>query len=129
MTTPTPPSAKKALPECNSLPLQKQWNEMLRLFAEGAKLHAESDKLRTKEFAKFHADGDKLHPHELADLYHESDKLHAAGSKLYVEGDNIFLSAIIEKYGNCKREWKNWNTKYRSYECHLENGDVYGFPD
>ena len=76
--------------------LQKEWEQRLKLHAEGNKLHA------------------------------EGNKLHAEGSKLRAEGDRLWAEAILKAYGkNIKIEWKNWNKKYNSYECHLENGEVY----
>jgi len=47
--------------------------------------------------------------------------------KFKAEGDKLWAEAILKAYGNIKLEWKNWNEKYKSYECHLENGEVYGF--
>ena len=45
--------------------------------------------------------------------------------KLRAEGDKLWAESIIEAYGNIKIEWKNYSSEKDSYECHLENGDVY----
>ena len=82
------------------------WKERNKLWAEGDKLWAEGYKLR--------AEGYKL--------WAESDKLRA-------EGDIMFLAAVVEVYGNIPLEWKNWNDKHKSHECHLSNGEVYDFKE
>ena len=70
-----------------------------------------------KLYIKLYAEGDKL--------YAEGKKLYAEGDKLYAEGDIIWIGAIIEAFGNIKLEWKNFDKKYQSYECHLGNGLVF----
>ncbi len=87
------------------------WKCRLRLRADGNKLYAEGDKLW--------AEGNKL--------WAEGNKLRAEGDKLRAEGDKLWAELILETYGNIKLEWENWNEKYQSYECHLDNGEVYGF--
>lgn len=57
----------------------------------------------------------------------EGDKLWAEGGKLWAEGDKLWAESILEIHGDIVLEWRNWNTKHQSYECHLENGEVYGF--
>ena len=89
--------------------LQKEWEERCKLYAEGDKLWAEGDKL--------YAEGDKL--------WAEGDKLYAEGDKLRAEGDLIFINAVIKTFGNIKLERKNWHDDKHSYECHLDNGEVY----
>ncbi len=91
------------------LSLKFVWNYRLKLRAEGDKLCAEGDKLR--------AEGDKLCA--------EGDKLWAEGNKLRAEGDKLWAKAIIEAHGNIRLEWK-WNSTSHDYDCHLENGEVYG---
>lgn len=91
--------------------LQKEWNERLKLRAEGDNLYTKGNNLR--------ADGDNF--------YAEGNKLHSEGKKLYIEGDLVFINAILRENGNIKMEWKNWNEKNGSYECHLENGEIYDF--
>ena len=73
------------------------------------KLRAEGDKLR--------AEGDKLRA--------EGNKLWAEGDKLRAEGDKLWAEGILEVYGNIKIEWKTWHEDSRSYECHLENGEIF----
>lgn len=73
------------------------------------------------------AEGDKMHA-EGAEMCAEGDKVWAEGSKMCAEGDKMCAELLIESYGNIKLEWKNWNAEYNSCECHIENGDVYGFP-
>ena len=58
-------------------------------------------------------------------LHAEGDKLHAEGDKLWAEGDKLWAEVIIEVHGNIKTEWKNWNRKKQSYECHLETGEIF----
>jgi len=77
--------------------LIKAWEKRSKLRAEGSKLWAEGSKLR------------------------------AEGSKLRAEGSIVFLAAVIKRYGNIALEWKNWNEQQLSYECHLGNGEIYGF--
>jgi len=83
---------------------QEAWAERLKLRAEGNKLHAEGDR-----------------------LYAEGYKLIAEGDKLIAEGDLVFIKAIIAEYGNIGLDWKNYNKKHNSCECHLANGVVFGF--
>ena len=45
--------------------------------------------------------------------------------KLQAEGDKLWAEAILARFGNITLEWKNWDEKKQSYECHLENGEVY----
>mgnify|MGYP001608698108 CR=1 FL=1 len=92
-----------------SLSLNFVWGIRSKLRAEGNKLRADADKL--------YAEGNKL--------YAEGDKLNAEGDKLYAEGDKLWAEAILELYGNIKLEWKNWDAEKKSYECHLENGEVF----
>ena len=99
-----------------TLSCQKEWKERCKLYAEGDKLHAEGSKLWA-EGKKLYTEGDKL--------YAEGDKLHAESSKLYAEGGLIFINAVIKTFGNIKLEWKNWHDDKHSYECHLDNGEVY----
>ena len=89
------------------------WKFRLKLYAEGNKLRVEGDKLW--------AEGSKLRA--------ESNKLYAEGNKLRAEGNTLWAEAIIETYGNIKLEWKNYNSERKDYECHLENGEVYGFDE
>ncbi len=87
------------------LPLQKEWDERKRLFAESKKLYAEGYKLYA-EFNKLRA---------------EAKKLYAEGRKLYVEGELIFSNAAIDLYG--KDALMEWD--YSEDSCTLPNGDVY----
>jgi len=109
-----------------ALTLQFVWNLRLRFLAEGDKLWAEGDKLWA-EGDKLRAEGDKLRA-EGNKLWAEGDKLWAEGDKLRAEGDKLWAEAIIETHGNIKMEWKNWSATRHSYECHLETGEVFGFP-
>ncbi len=77
---------------------------------------------------KLHAEGNKLYA-EGAKLHAEGNKLYAEGDKLYAEGNKLWAEAILQMHGNIKLEWKNWNKEHQSYECHLENGEVYGFEE
>ena len=106
-----------------SLSLNFVWGIRSKLRAEGDKLYAEGDKLRA-EGDKLYAEGSKLRA-EGDKLYAEGDKLYAEGIKLRAEGDTIWIGAILELYGNIKLEWKNWNQEKNSYECYLENGEVF----
>ena len=78
------------------------WSWRLKLRAEGSKLQAEGNKLQA-----------------------EGNKLQAEGNKLQADGDILWLDAVIAVHGNIKLEWKNWNETTRSYECHLETGEVF----
>jgi hypothetical protein len=105
--------------------VQAAWNKRDKLraegnkcYAEGNKCYAERDKLRA-ERDKLRAEGDKC--------YAEGDKCYAEGDKLRAEGDIVFLTAVIAAYGNVGLAWKNFNPEHQSYECHLANGEVYGF--
>ena len=55
----------------------------------------------------------------------EGNKLRAEGNKLWAEGDKLWAEGILEAYGNIKLEWKNWDSDKESYECHLENGEIF----
>ena len=57
----------------------------------------------------------------------EGNKLRAEGDRLWAEGDIIFLTALLAVYGNIGLTWRHWNVEHNSYECHLANGEVYGF--
>ena len=103
--------------------LQKEWEERCKLHAEGSKLWSEGSKLLA-EGDKLYAEGYKLWS-EGRKLHAEGNKLHAEGYKLRAEGDLIFINAVIKTFGNIKLEWKNWHDNKHSYECHLDNGEVY----
>ena len=105
--------------------LQKAWKERLKLREEGYKLYDEGSKLWAEGY-KLHAEGDKLYA-EGDRLWAEGSRLWAESSKLRAEGDRLWAELIIETFGNIKIEWKNWNSDYQSYECHLDNGEIYGF--
>ncbi len=120
-----------------TLSCQKEWKERCKLYAEGRELYAEGNKLYAEgdklhdegrelraEGRKLYAESDKLHA-EGDKLYTEGDKLYAEGNKLRAEGDLIFINAVIKTFGNIKLEWKNWHDDKHSYECHLDNGEVY----
>ena len=62
-------------------------------------------------------------------IWVDPNKLYAEAKRLWAEGDRLWAEAILEAYGNIGLEWKNWNDQYQSYECHLENGEVYGFEE
>ena len=74
-----------------------------------------------KERIKLCAEGNKLCA--------EGDKLCAEGDKLRAEGDKLWAEAILKVHGNVLLEWKNWHEEFNSYECHLENEEVYDFKD
>ena len=115
------------------------WGVRLRLYVEGNKLWVEGNKLRVEgnklwaegnrlwvEGDKLYAAGSKLYA-EGDKLKAEGDKLYAAGTKLRAEGDKLWVEAVMEALGNVRLSWINWNEKYRSFECRLENGEVFGF--
>lgn len=52
-------------------------------------------------------------------------ELYAEARILRAEGDRLWAQAILAEHGNVKIEWKNWNSAKRSYECHLETGEVF----
>ena len=58
----------------------------------------------------------------------EGEKLLAEGTKLWMESNKMLLAAMVAVYGDIDIEWKNWNEEHQSYECHLSNGVVLGFP-
>lgn len=94
-----------------------------KLWAEGYKFRVEGDKLLAKD-GKIWAEGDRL----LAEgdkLQSEGYKLQSEGNKLLAEGNKIWAESILEVFGNIKLEWKNFHNDKKSYECHLENGEVY----
>jgi len=70
-----------------------------------------------KHRMQLHAEGNKLHA--------DGDKLYDEGDKLWAEGDKLWAEAILAAHGNIKMEWKNWSDDKRSYECHLETGEVF----
>jgi len=116
--------------EKKQLDLNFIWGIRLKLRAEGDKLRAEGNKLRV-EGDKLWAEGNKFYA-ECNKLWAEGDKFRAEGNKLWAEGDKLraegdklWAEAIIEVYGNIKLEWKNWNEEYKTYECHLETGEVF----
>ena len=82
--------------------LKIEWQKRMKLCAESDKLRAEGYK-----------------------LWAESNKLQAEGDKLRAEGDRLWAEAILAKFGNITMEWKNWNMQKQSFECHLDNGEVY----
>lgn len=93
------------------------WKRRLEMRAEGKKLCAKSDKLND-EYKKLRAELDRLSD--------EKKKLFAEGTKLYAEGDILWADLILEAHGNIQIEWE-WNEEHEDIECHLENGEVYGF--
>jgi len=92
--------------------LQATWEARLKLSANAKKLRAEGLKLWAK--------GQKL--------WAEGHLRYAESDKLSAESDFLWAEAIIKTRGNVKLEWKNWNEEYHSFECHLETGEVFGFP-
>jgi DNA repair protein RecN (Recombination protein N) len=54
-----------------------------------------------------------------------ADPASHAGLLDAAEGDILWLDAVIAVHGNIKLEWKNWNETTKSYECHLETGEVF----
>lgn len=107
--------------------LQKEWEQRLKLIAEGNKLTAEGYKLQA-EGDKLCAEGGKLYAKGIK-LWGEGNKLWAESDKLYAKGNKLWAEAVLKAYGNIKLEWENWNEKYLSSECHLGNGEVYGFEE
>ena len=103
----------------------KLWAESNRLWAEGNKLHVEGNRL-WEEGIKLYAEGNRLHV-EGSKLYAEGSRLWEEGIKLWAESNRLWAELIIETFGNIKVEWKNWNSDYQSYECHLDNGEIYNF--
>lgn len=97
--------------------LQKEWEKRLKLHIKADKLCEEGNKLAA-ERVKFGV-SDKL--------YVKGDKLYEKGCKLYAKGNELWAEAVLKVYGNIKMEWKNWDETYNLQECHLENGEVYGF--
>ena len=95
----------------NNLKLLFVWKKRLKLRAECRKLYVENKKLYAED----------------KKLYVKCDILWARGDILWVRGSKLWVEAILNIYGNIIIEWKNWNKKHQSYECHLENGEVYGF--
>ena len=89
--------------------LQAEWDERMRLHAEAHKLFAESNKL--------HVEADKL--------YAEAAKFRAEGAKLRAEGAKLWADAVFAKFGDVRLKWCGWHEDKHSYECHLENGEVY----
>lgn len=79
--------------------LQTAWLERKKFCAEGGKLWVEGNKLW--------AEGDKLRKDaaEGNKLWAEGNKLRAEGSKLRAEGDIIWLTAVIEVYGDVPLKW------------------------
>jgi hypothetical protein len=102
-----------------------EWKLRLKLYEEGNKLYVEANKLYAKSI-KLWEEGDKLRVEGIK-LWEEGDKLCAEGNKLYIEGDKLWEKGILSVYGNTLVQWKNWNKEFGTHECHLENGDVYGF--
>jgi len=62
---------------------------------------------------------------DLKVVWKERLKLYAEGNKLCAEGDILWLDAVIAVHGNIKLEWENWDETTKSYECHLETGEVF----
>ena len=98
-----------------------------KLYDEGGKLRAEGSKLYA-EGSKLYAEGNRLYA-EGNRLYAEGNRLRAEGGKLRAEGDIIFIKGVIALHGNIKLEWKNYNPERDDHECHLGNGEVYGFDE
>ena len=97
--------------------LQKEWEQRLKLWAKADTLCEEGNKLM-RERVKFGI-GDKL--------YAKGRKLYDKGCKFFAKGSKLWVEAVLKAYGNIKMEWKNWDETYNLQECHLENGEVYGF--
>ena len=92
-------------------------------WVQRAELRAEADKLYVKA-DKLYAKGDELCA-ESNKLRAEGNRLWAGGDKLRAKGNKLWAEAVIAHHGNVMIEWKNWNEKARSYECHLGNGEVF----
>ena len=45
--------------------------------------------------------------------------------QLNAEGDKLWADGIFAVYGNVALKWKNYNSKKKDYECHLETGEVF----
>jgi hypothetical protein len=103
----------------------KLYTEGSKLYTEGSKLRAEGDKLYSED-DKLYAEGSKLYT-EGSKLYAEGSKLRAEADKLYAEADKLWAEGILGFYGNITLEWKNWNKEHNDFECHLSNGEIYGF--
>jgi len=52
-------------------------------------------------------------------------KLWEEGDKLWIAGDKLWTEAILEVHGNIKMDWKNYSEEKKSYECHLETGEIF----
>jgi len=81
--------------------LDEQWENRLKLKAEGNKLWAEADKLRAK-----------------------ADKLWAESNKLRAKADKLWVKEIIKCYSDITIKWI-WRPNKQSNACKLENGDIY----
>ena len=91
------------------LGLNLVWHIRMKLRAKGKKLRAKGYKLWAKGYK----------------LWAEGSQLWAEGDSRWAEGDQIWIEAILKVYGNIKIEWKNWDEKKQSYECHLETGEIF----
>lgn len=114
------------------LDLQEAWEERLKVCMKGKELDAKGQELQIK--------GRMLHKGRLelsaedavsdtkgVILNAEGDVLRAEGIRLRAEANMAWEKLILETFGNVFMSWENWNWDYYSYECHLSNGQVYGF--
>lgn len=97
--------------------LQKEWKQRLKLHIKADKLCEEGNKLMAEKVKISVSDK----------LYVKGRKVYEKGCKLYAKGNELWAEAVFKAYGNIKMEWKNWDETYNLQECHLENGEVYGF--
>jgi len=74
-----------------------------RLCAKGSKMFDKGNKLSAEGY-KLRVEGSKLHA-EGCELLAESKRLNSKGDKLCVEGDLIFINAVITVYGDVDIEW------------------------
>jgi hypothetical protein len=105
------------------LSLKSVWNIRLKLNAKSDILRAESNR-----FGRVGIEENILIFRVKRDLFKaKSSKIWAKSDILRAEANELWAEAILETFGNIKIEWKNFNDEKNDHECHLENGEIYGF--
>lgn len=104
------------------LKLKSAWEARLKLYVEGNELYIKGNMLGIKVKTR----GNRLWAEDYLQ-YARGFELCAQAETLYAEAEKLWAEAVVSAYGDVTIEWKNWNKEFWCYECHLDNGEKYGF--
>ena len=98
--------------------LLPDWERRLKYLEQSVKLREESIKLWEESIKLWE---------ESVKLREESNKVREEGDKVKETGNSYWKGRVLAAYGNIAMSWDKWNEKYQSFECRLENGEVYTY--